>query len=62
MLGELVMDLLTAADPKDKERAYRRLEKVGVDRRTADLMVAEFYKEPRREGIENGRKTERSHR
>lgn len=45
MLGELVMDLLTAADPKDKERAYRRLEKVGVDRRTADLMAAEFYKE-----------------
>ncbi|MGN9098507.1 hypothetical protein [Flintibacter porci] len=45
MLGELVMDLLTAADPKDKERAYRRFEKVGVDRRTADLMAAEFYKE-----------------
>lgn len=45
MLGELVMDLLTAADPRDKERAYRRLERVGVDRRTADVMVAEFYKE-----------------
>lgn len=44
MLGELIMDLLTAADPKEKERAYRRLEKAGVDRRTADVMAAEFYK------------------
>lgn len=46
MLGELIMDLLTAADPKEKERAYRRLEKAGVDRITADVMAAEFYKEP----------------
>lgn len=45
MLGDLIMDLLTAADRKEKEKAYRRLEKVGVDRRTADVMASEFYKE-----------------
>lgn len=45
MLMELVMELVVAVDQKDKEKAYRRLEKVGVDRRTADVMAAEFYKE-----------------
>ena len=45
MLMDLVMALVEAVDPKDKERAYRRLEKVGVDRKTADIMAAEFYKE-----------------
>lgn len=43
MLCELIISLLTAADPKDKERAYRKLERAGVDRMTADLMVSEFY-------------------
>ena len=42
---DLVMALVEAVDPKDKEKAYRRLEKVGVDRKTADIMAAEFYKE-----------------
>lgn len=46
MLMDLVMELVTAADAPDKERAYRRLEKVGVDRRTADVMAAEFYNAP----------------
>lgn len=45
MLMDLVMKLVEAVDPKDKEKAYRKLEKVGVDRRTADVMSAEFYKE-----------------
>ena len=45
MLMDLVMELVTATDNKDKERAYRKLEKVGVDRRTADVMAAEFWKE-----------------
>lgn len=45
MLMDLVMELVIAVDPKEKERAYRKLEKVGVDRRTADAMAAEFYKE-----------------
>ena len=45
MLMDLVLALVEAVDPKDKEKAYRRLEKVGVDRKTADIMAAEFYKE-----------------
>ena len=52
MLMDLVMDLVEAVDPKDKEKAYRNLEKVGVDRKTADVMAAEFYKEWR--ATENG--------
>ena len=45
MLMDLVMALVTAVGKAEKERAYRNLEKVGVDRRTADVMAAEFYKE-----------------
>lgn len=56
MLFDLIMDLLTAGDQKEKERAYRRLEKFGVDRRTADVMAAEFYKE---EVAEHGKKAVR---
>lgn len=48
MLMDLVMELVIAVDPKEKERAYRKLEKVGVDRRTADAMAAEFYKEEKK--------------
>lgn len=51
MLFDLIIHLLTAGDTKDKERAYRRLEYAGVDRRTADVMAAEFYTE---EGRCNG--------
>lgn len=43
MLMDLVMELLEATDKKSKERAYKRLERVGVDRRTADVMAAQFY-------------------
>ena len=45
MLMDLVMELVTATDPKDKERAYHKLEKAGVDIITADVMAAEFWKE-----------------
>ena len=45
MLMDLVMNLVMAVDKRDRERAYRALERVGVDRRTADVMAAEFYKE-----------------
>ena len=44
MLIDLVMDLVAAVEPKEKERAYRRLERVGVDRVSADVMAAEFWK------------------
>lgn len=45
MLMDLIMDLLEASTKKEKEQAYRRLERVGVDKKTADIMAAEFYKE-----------------
>lgn len=51
MLFDLIMDLLTAGDQKEKERAYRRLEKVGVDRASANVMAAEFYKEQGGDGV-----------
>ena len=44
MLIDLVMALVIAVDKKEKERAYLNLEKVGVDRVTADVMAAEFSK------------------
>lgn len=44
MLMDLMMNLLAAASPEDKEEAYKNLERVGVDRVTADMMAAEFYK------------------
>ena len=43
MMLDLIMELVAACDNKDKERAYRKLERVGVDRVTADEMAAEFY-------------------
>lgn len=42
MLQELLMDLVTAADPKEKEKVYRRLERIGVDRLTAKVLEKEF--------------------
>lgn len=36
------MDLVTATDPKEKEKAYRRLERIGVDRLTAKVLEKEF--------------------
>lgn len=48
MLMDLVMALVEAVDPEDKEKAYRKLERVGVDRITADAMAAEFYEEEKK--------------
>lgn len=48
MLMDLVMELVAATEAKEKEKIYRKLEKVGVDRRTADVMAAEFYKEEKK--------------
>ncbi len=45
MLQDLIMELVIAVTPKAKERAYRNLERVGVDRITADIMAAEFNNE-----------------
>lgn len=43
MLSDLIMALMEAdGDPELKEAAYRNLERVGVDRRSADVIVAEW--------------------
>lgn len=42
MLSDLVRDLLNAKESGDKkaiEKAYRNLERVGMDRRTADAFL-----------------------
>lgn len=47
MLSDLITDLIRAKTPKEKEVAYRRLEKLGVDRFTADVAAEELRKEVR---------------
>ena len=45
MLSELIMDLLECEhDPTEREKVYRKIEKAGVDRKTADLMAGEYRK------------------
>ena len=44
MLSDLIADLIRAKTPKEKEAAYRRLEKLGVDRITADIAADELRK------------------
>lgn len=41
MLSDLITDLIRAKTPKEKEAAYRQLEKLGVDRITADVIADE---------------------
>ena len=45
MLSDLITDLILAKTPKEKEAAYRRLEKLCVDRITADIAAEELRKE-----------------
>ena len=45
MLMDMLMDLITAKDAEDMdgaERAYKALERVGVDKMTADTLLAEL--------------------
>ncbi len=45
MLMDLLMNLITAMDAEDiegTERAYRALERVGVDKLTADVLAKEM--------------------
>ena len=45
MLSDLIMDLLECEhDPEEREKVYKKIEKVGVDRKTADLMAGEYRK------------------
>lgn len=46
MLNDLIMDLLaTQPDTPERENAFRMLEKVGVDRRTARVIATDFDKD-----------------
>lgn len=45
MLSDMIVDLITAKTEKERETAYKNLEKVGVDRMTADLIAREMKDE-----------------
>lgn len=45
MLSDMIADLITAKTEKERETAYHNLEKVGVDRMTADLLAREMKDE-----------------
>ena len=42
MLSDLIVVLQNAKTAAEKEKAYRQLEKVGMDRMTADIIAAEM--------------------
>lgn len=42
MLYDLLVDLICASTPQDKERVYRRLERIGVDRATANALAVDI--------------------
>lgn len=50
MLEDLIIALLIAGDKREKERAYRNLERVGVDRATAEVIAAEYYQPEVKQG------------
>lgn len=39
---DLIMSLILAEDDRERERVYKRLEKRGIDRLSANLIAAEF--------------------
>lgn len=45
MLSDMIDDLVRADCPQEKKAAYRQLEKLGVDRITADVIADERRKE-----------------
>ena len=45
MLSDMIADLITEKTEKERETAYKNLEKVGVDRMTADLLAREMLDE-----------------
>ena len=45
MLSDMIDDLVRADCPQDMEASFRQLEKLGVDRITADVIADERRKE-----------------
>lgn len=50
MLDDLLKALAEARNEKEKEKAYRNLERVGMDRMTAGMLAAEMKKEAMADG------------
>lgn len=42
MLQELIWNLITAPDDRAKRKCYKALERVGIDKATADAIAAEY--------------------
>lgn len=42
MLSDLIIALRSAKTAEEKEKAYRQLERVGMDKMTADIVAAEM--------------------
>lgn len=45
MLSDMINEIIDARNKEERERAFKNLEKVGVDRRTACVMAAAVKKE-----------------
>lgn len=50
MLMDMIRNLANAETKKEREKAFKELEKVGMDRRTALMLVAEL-KNGKGEGV-----------
>ncbi len=48
MLEDMIRDLCKSKTAEEQECAFRRLEKVGVDRRTALLLARELNREEKK--------------
>ena len=42
ILYDFLVNLICASTPQDQERAYRKLERIGVDRTTASTLAADI--------------------
>ena len=39
MLSDMIVAVMNAKTPKEKEKAYRQLERVGMDRMTVNVLI-----------------------
>ena len=47
-LNDMIMEVVRAKDDKEREKAYRRLEKVGMDRMTVNAVIRDMAQRYRR--------------
>lgn len=47
-LNDMIMEVVRAKDDKEREKAYRRLEKVGMDRMTVNVVIRDMAQRYRR--------------